>query len=51
MTWTDIAGARPELTDEATPYNPAAYIDLILRCATNLFLPFESDVNSLREPI
>ena len=38
-----------ELTDESTPYDPAAYIDLILRCATNLFLPFELDINSLME--
>jgi len=29
-----------ELTDEATPYDPEAHIDLILR--TNLLLPFES---------
>jgi hypothetical protein len=45
----DNRAVAVELTDETTPYDPAAYIDLILRCATNLFLPFRLDLNSLME--
>ena len=37
-----------ELTDENTPYDPEAYIELVVRSATNLLLPLELDTNSLK---
>jgi DNA polymerase-2 len=36
-----------ELVDD-TPYDPAAYVELLLSSAVNLFLPFGYDLNSLR---
>jgi DNA polymerase-2 len=32
-----------ELIDESTTYDSTAYVELILRCATNLFMPFYGD--------
>jgi DNA polymerase elongation subunit (family B) len=46
-----IAGNRAlplELVDESTTYDSAAYVELILRSATNLFLPFDFSIEKLR---
>jgi len=41
-----------ELIDESCTYDSEAYVELIVRCATNLFLPFELDTKKLRiEPM
>ena len=37
-----------ELVDESCTYDSAVYVELILRCATNLFLPFDLDIDNLR---
>ena len=37
-----------ELIDESTTYDSAAYVELILRSATNLFLPFDLDGDKVR---
>ena len=36
-----------ELADDSTPYDPAAYVELVQSSATNLFLPLGYDLNSL----
>jgi DNA polymerase-2 len=38
-----------ELVDGSTPYDPGAYVELVLSSAMNLFLPFGYDLNSLRK--
>ena len=37
-----------ELIDESCTSDSAADVELILRCATNLFLPFDLDIDNLR---
>jgi DNA polymerase-2 len=45
---TDNRAFPIEFANESTPYDPVAYVELILSCAMNLFLPFGFDLSSLR---